>query len=160
MIDGSEKRNRQLAFELQNSHACEKRSKSGSNCVLTMTLILISLLSLLSFSKIYSFLCFSRLEIFIPIQATEYVPSFQSRISCSIPRSFSSHVRSRILVRTWPFAEEWVLWKKKILQALSFLLICDLHVFTSFSRKIFPCAFTLCFKHTEFTGSKDPATQE
>ena len=48
---------------------------------------------------------------------------------------------------------------KKILQALSFLLICDLHVFTSFSRKIFPCAFTLCFKHTEFTGSKDSATQ-
>ena len=30
MIDGSEKRNRQLAFELQNSpHVCEKRS-SGS----------------------------------------------------------------------------------------------------------------------------------
>ena len=27
MVDGSEKRNRQLAFELQNSHACEKRSK-------------------------------------------------------------------------------------------------------------------------------------
>ena len=27
MIDGSEKRNRQLAFELQNSHVCEKRSK-------------------------------------------------------------------------------------------------------------------------------------
>ena len=26
MIDGSEKRNRQLAFELQNSHICEKRS--------------------------------------------------------------------------------------------------------------------------------------
>ena len=26
MIDGSEKRNRQLAFELQNSHDCEKRS--------------------------------------------------------------------------------------------------------------------------------------
>ena len=26
MIDGSEKRNRQLAFELQNSHLCEKRS--------------------------------------------------------------------------------------------------------------------------------------
>ena len=24
MIDGSEKRNRQLAFELQNSHVCEK----------------------------------------------------------------------------------------------------------------------------------------
>ena len=67
MIDGSEKRIRQLAFELHNSHACEKRSKSGSNCVLTMTLILISLLSLLSFSKIYSFLCFSRLEIFISI---------------------------------------------------------------------------------------------
>ena len=28
MIDGSEKRNRQLAFELQNSHVCEKRSNS------------------------------------------------------------------------------------------------------------------------------------
>ena len=28
MTDGSEKRNRQLAFELQNSHVCEKRSKS------------------------------------------------------------------------------------------------------------------------------------
>ena len=26
MIDGSEKRNRQLAFELQSSHVCEKRS--------------------------------------------------------------------------------------------------------------------------------------
>ena len=26
MIDGSEKCNRQLAFELQNSHVCEKRS--------------------------------------------------------------------------------------------------------------------------------------
>ena len=26
MIDDSEKRNRQLAFELQNSHVCEKRS--------------------------------------------------------------------------------------------------------------------------------------
>ena len=30
MIDGSEKRNRQLAFELQNSHVCEKRSKKQS----------------------------------------------------------------------------------------------------------------------------------
>ena len=27
MIDGSEKRYRQLAFELHNSHVCEKRSK-------------------------------------------------------------------------------------------------------------------------------------
>ena len=26
MIDGSGKRNRQLVFELQNSHICEKRS--------------------------------------------------------------------------------------------------------------------------------------
>ena len=26
MIDGSEKRNCQLAFELQNSHVCEKRN--------------------------------------------------------------------------------------------------------------------------------------
>ena len=31
MIDGREKRNRQLAFELQNSHVCEKRSKSLEN---------------------------------------------------------------------------------------------------------------------------------
>ena len=29
MIDGSEKRNRQLAFELQNSHVCEKRSNKS-----------------------------------------------------------------------------------------------------------------------------------
>ena len=29
--DGNEKRNRQLAFELQNSHVCEKRSKSKKN---------------------------------------------------------------------------------------------------------------------------------
>ena len=36
------------------------------------------------------------------------------------------------------------------LQALSFLLICDLHAFTSFFCKIFPCTFTLCFMHTEF----------
>ena len=28
MIDGNEKRNRQLAFELQNAHVCEKRSNS------------------------------------------------------------------------------------------------------------------------------------
>ena len=28
MIDGSEKRNSQLAFELQNSHVCEKRSNA------------------------------------------------------------------------------------------------------------------------------------
>ena len=27
MIDGSEKRNRRLPFELQNSHVCEKLSK-------------------------------------------------------------------------------------------------------------------------------------
>ena len=29
MIDSSEKRNRQLAFELQNSHVCEKRSNES-----------------------------------------------------------------------------------------------------------------------------------
>ena len=37
MIDGSEKRNRQLAFELQNSHVCEKRSKAlfpKNNCLI------------------------------------------------------------------------------------------------------------------------------
>ena len=31
MIDGSEKRNRQLVFELQNSHVCEKRSNNYSS---------------------------------------------------------------------------------------------------------------------------------
>ena len=30
MIDGSEKRTRQLAFELQNSHVYEKRSNLGA----------------------------------------------------------------------------------------------------------------------------------
>ena len=30
MIDGSEKHNRQLALELQNSRVCEKRSKKKS----------------------------------------------------------------------------------------------------------------------------------
>ena len=30
MIDDSEKRNRQLGFELQNSHVCEKRSKTAT----------------------------------------------------------------------------------------------------------------------------------
>ena len=37
MIDGSEKRNRQLAFELQNSHVCEKHSKPlfpKNNCLI------------------------------------------------------------------------------------------------------------------------------
>ena len=35
MTDSSEKRNRQLAFELENSHVCEKRSNDFSvsiNC--------------------------------------------------------------------------------------------------------------------------------
>ena len=31
MIDGNEKRNRQLAFELQDSHVCEKRSNSNND---------------------------------------------------------------------------------------------------------------------------------
>ena len=31
MIEGSEKRNRQLAFEFQNSHVCEKRSNAVSS---------------------------------------------------------------------------------------------------------------------------------
>ena len=30
MIDGSEKHNRQLAFGLENSHVCEKRSKCSA----------------------------------------------------------------------------------------------------------------------------------
>jgi len=33
MIDGSEKCNRQLAFELQNSQVCEKRSNKGSTVI-------------------------------------------------------------------------------------------------------------------------------
>ena len=36
MIDGNEKRNRLLAFELQNSHVCEKRSNNknkNAECV-------------------------------------------------------------------------------------------------------------------------------
>ena len=32
MIDGGEKRNRQLAFEFHNSRVFEKRSKSFSKC--------------------------------------------------------------------------------------------------------------------------------
>ena len=35
MIDGSEKRNGQLAFELENSHVCEKRSKSDPDLKLS-----------------------------------------------------------------------------------------------------------------------------
>ena len=31
MIDGSEKRNRQFAFKLHNSHVCEKRSKISND---------------------------------------------------------------------------------------------------------------------------------
>ena len=31
MIDSSKKRNHQLAFELQNSHVCEKHSKNKNN---------------------------------------------------------------------------------------------------------------------------------
>ena len=39
MIDGSEKRNRQLAFELQNSHVCEKRCKVTSHIRIRKTKI-------------------------------------------------------------------------------------------------------------------------
>ena len=37
MTDGSEKRNRQLAFELQNSHVCEKRSRVCGSAYKTAT---------------------------------------------------------------------------------------------------------------------------
>ena len=47
MIEGSEKRNRQLAFELQNSHVCEKRS----NYLLLAYLVMYRL----SRSKIFHF---------------------------------------------------------------------------------------------------------
>ena len=32
MIDGSEKRNRQLAFDLQNSHVCDRSAQFLVNC--------------------------------------------------------------------------------------------------------------------------------
>ena len=38
MIDGSEKRDRQLAFELQNSHVCENRS--NVSCILQKDLFI------------------------------------------------------------------------------------------------------------------------
>ena len=38
MIDGREKRNRQLAFELQNSHVCEKRSNLKNKSKLSLPL--------------------------------------------------------------------------------------------------------------------------
>ena len=38
MIDGSKKSNRQLAFELQNSHVCEKRSKRSTLVLITSSL--------------------------------------------------------------------------------------------------------------------------
>ena len=37
MIDGSEKRNRQLAFELENSHVCEKCSNTKTFLTSEMT---------------------------------------------------------------------------------------------------------------------------
>ena len=36
MIDGSEKRNRQLVFELQYSHVCEKRSNKNMKFCLSL----------------------------------------------------------------------------------------------------------------------------
>ena len=36
MINGSEKRSRQLTFELQNSHVCEKRSNRPVLALLTI----------------------------------------------------------------------------------------------------------------------------
>ena len=49
MIDGSEKRNRQLVFELQDSHVCEKRSNKD---VIIIKPLIIALL----FMKIALFL--------------------------------------------------------------------------------------------------------
>ena len=37
MIDSSKKHNRQLAFELQNLHVCEKRSKKPLTCNIKVT---------------------------------------------------------------------------------------------------------------------------
>ena len=39
MIDGSEKRNRQLALELHNSHVCEKRINPGGVYVTPVRLL-------------------------------------------------------------------------------------------------------------------------
>ena len=40
MIDGSEKRNRQLAFELHNSHFCEMRCQTYIHWLLCLTILL------------------------------------------------------------------------------------------------------------------------
>ena len=47
MIDGSEKRNRQLAFELQNSQVCEKRS--NKDVIIIKPLIIALLLMKIAF---------------------------------------------------------------------------------------------------------------
>ena len=46
MIDGSKKRNRQLAFELQNLHVCEKRSNVIGKNVWFIQISSLSLFSL------------------------------------------------------------------------------------------------------------------
>ena len=51
MIDGSEKCNRQLAFELQNSHVCEKRSKMRVNTRNTPTISNSSLIPIIQYKK-------------------------------------------------------------------------------------------------------------
>ena len=58
MIDGSEKRNRQLAFELQNSHVCEKRSKSfkKNHCLVSISVKLTAKCSLIKLTKMRYFL--------------------------------------------------------------------------------------------------------
>ena len=44
MINGSEKRNLQLAFELQNSHACEKRSNSVVEVLFVFVFVLFNVI--------------------------------------------------------------------------------------------------------------------
>ena len=48
MIDGSKKCNRQLAFELQNSHVCEKHSNAFKSALLNQLLLLFCLIFTLS----------------------------------------------------------------------------------------------------------------
>ena len=85
------------------------------------------------------------LEIFVPILAKLSVPSFRSLISSSIARSFGIHFRSRVLVRIWPFAEEWVLGeffplKNKFLQISVDMRFAWVYIFLP---QNFPCTFNL-----------------
>ena len=60
MIDSSEKRNLQLAFELQNSHVCEKRSKQKP--FMDRSIVIIARLSTKKISTAWIGPCFDGLS--------------------------------------------------------------------------------------------------